>query len=179
MLTMNGAEYAELRGRTRAWVSGMIKKGMPVLAAGRPGRECQIEPGHAIDWEIAQARAGRKQEKTETQRDRLAKEQADKVAIENAVRRGELAKVAHFRAVATAAVSYLSSELDGIAGRLANELAGISDPAEIRQRLLAQHRDARATFAQRLAKLGESCATGAGPSTAGDAAEESDAEPVG
>lgn len=174
---VTAGQYAEIRGRSKAWVSAQIKAGMPVLSAGKAGREYEIEPSAAIDWEVEQAKASRAG--GESQRDRLAKEQADKVALENAVRRGELAKVAHFRAIAAAAISHLNAELDGIAGRLANELAGISDPAEIRGRLLDQHRAARAAFADRLRELGELGPGDHGAGGSREAAAAPDAKRVG
>lgn len=149
---LSATEYARLRGRSNAWVSGRIKAGMPHEGGERTGKPVRIEPAKAIEWEIEEARFERA-ERGESQRDRLAKEQADKVALANAVERENHMLRTQVEPVLLTMVAELGADLDAIAGRLASELANLSDPAEIRQRLLGEHRGVRAALADRLRQL--------------------------
>jgi len=149
---VTASEYAKLRGRSKGWVSGRIKAGLPATGSGRPGSEYQIDPAVAIEWEIEQARYERP-EKGGTQRDRLAKEQADKVALGNAVEREQHMLRAQVEPVLMEMAADLSARLDATASRLANDLAAISDPADIRQRLLRELRGVRAGVADHLGQL--------------------------
>jgi phage terminase Nu1 subunit (DNA packaging protein) len=149
---LTASEYAKLRGRSKAWVSGRIKAGMPASGSGRSGSEYEIDPAVAIDWEIEQARFDRV-EKGGSQRDRLAKEQADKVALANAVERGNHMLRSQVEPVLLSLAAELGASLDAIAGRLASQLAGLSDAAAIRQLLLAEHRGVRGRVADHLRQL--------------------------
>jgi hypothetical protein len=90
-----------------------------------------------------------------SQRERLAKEQADKAALDNAVRRKDLIYTADVSVVFNEAIRMMRSEIDGTAGRIANELAAINDPGAVRARLLEDYRAACAAFAERLRELAQ------------------------
>lgn len=176
--TRNG--FAELVGMSTGWVTAALDQGMPVEGdrTGRNGKTLSIDTTAAIPWLIERASSkGAREEGGE--RERLAREQADGKALDNAERRKELVNVNHVRAIVLAAVSNLGAELEGVPGRMANELAGIAEPAEIRARLLDQLRRVRAAYADRLGKLGESCAAADGGGDPIDASAEPDPEPVG
>lgn len=149
---LSATDYARLRGRSKAWVSGRIKAGMPHEGGERTGKPVLIDPPKAIEWEIDEARSERS-EKGPSQRDRLAKEQADRVALANAVERENHMLRGQVEPILLTLVAELGAGLDAIAGRLASELAGISDAAAIRQRLLAEHRGVRAELADNLRQL--------------------------
>lgn len=128
---------------------------MPHEGGGRKGAECRIDPAKAIEWEIDEARF-EKSERGTSQRDRLAKEQADKVALENSAARGDHMLRSQVEPVLLTMVATLAAGLDAISGRLAGELAGVSDQATIRQRLLAEHRGVRAGLADAIRELARS-----------------------
>ena len=175
---MTASEYAHLRGRSRAWVTGQLKVGMPAVRTGRQGAEVEIDPGPAIDWEIEQARAGRRGA-SDSQRDRLAKEQADKVAMANAVEREDHMLRSHIEPVLMEMAAHLGARLDSIAGRLANQVATLSDPADIRIRLLTEHRAVRSAVAEHLRKLARSRPVAEQRRGHFDAAAEPKSKPVG
>lgn len=146
--------FAKLSGMSEGWVTKALDQGMPSDRSGRARKSVSIETATAIPWLLERAASQVKREEG-SERERLAREMADGKALDNAARRGELVNVAHVRAVMLAAVSQLGAELEGVPGRMANELAAISEPAEIRARLLGQLRGVRSSYADRLGKLGE------------------------
>ena len=149
---MSAAEYARLRGKPKVWVTRRIAAGLP---ATRVGREYRIDAGGAIEWELeqaAQAAVGA----NGSQRERLAKEQADRVALDNARRRGELIYSSHVGTVLATMAADLVARLDAVPGRCAGELAGIKDPALIRARLREEMQAVRGAFAVAVDKLADS-----------------------
>jgi excisionase family DNA binding protein len=88
-----------------------------------------------------------------SQRERLAKEQADRAALDNAERRGEFVLVDHVRYLSLEADRHLCAEMDGAAGRMASELVAITSPAEMRAKLIAAFHDIRRAYADRLGKI--------------------------
>jgi len=96
------------------------------------------------------------------QRDRLAKEQADKIAIENAISRGELIYAAHAKQIRLEAITMLAGQLDGISGRFAIDLAAESDASVIRVKLRDEHRRIRSAYARSLGELADLCDRRAG-----------------
>lgn len=91
-----------------------------------------------------------------SERERLARAQAEKFELENARRRGELTLVALISELLKSMAADIAGRLDGLAGRLANELAGISDAAVIRERLLTECRAIRSGFADHIRSITES-----------------------
>jgi phage terminase Nu1 subunit (DNA packaging protein) len=142
--------------------------------AGRQGREAQIVAEQAVPWVVLH-----RETPPGSQRERLAKEQADKVALENAVKRGELIFSDQVAEVLLTLSADLASRHDALPGRMASELAGINEPAVIRQRLLDELRAVRASFADAITKLAD--ALGSAEDSGGDseAAAETDGERVG
>lgn len=88
-----------------------------------------------------------------SERERLARAQAEKFELENSRRRGELVLVSVVVEILMGMAADLTGRLEGIPGRLANELAGISDAAVIRARLLEEIRAVRAGAAEYIRKL--------------------------
>jgi phage terminase Nu1 subunit (DNA packaging protein) len=114
-----------------------------------------------------------------SQRERLAKAQAEKVEMENEQRRGRTIDAAQVEETLLGLAAYLAREHDALPGRVANELAGITEPAVIRSRLLEECRairDGIADFSTRTADaledLAEEC-------DSESPAAESDSEPMG
>ncbi len=146
------SQFAKLRGKSNGWVTKQIQAGMPVLVRGRTGMPSTIDPVTAIDWEVEHARV-EASPKPGSQRERLAKEQADKLALENAKRRSELVLASYVSEIFNGLAADISARLDGLPGRVANELAGINDPAQIRSRLLDECRAIRSGVAGYLLQL--------------------------
>lgn len=118
---------------------------MPHKGGGRTGKAVAIDLAEAVNWEIEQAKT-EAQAPVQTERARLQREQADRIALENALRRGELVKTADIAAMIRKAGVILRAELDGMSGRLAGELAGMSEVPEIRSRLLGECRRVQQAF---------------------------------
>ncbi len=151
-MRVNAQEYAQIRGHTKQWVGQQIAAGMPVKQVGKRKLEYQIDTAVAIQWEIDRIRQAAK---PGSQRERLAKEQADKFELENARRRGELLLASHVAQVLASLGADLAARHDGLAGRVANEFAGISDAARIRERLLDELRHVRGALADATEKLAD------------------------
>jgi phage terminase Nu1 subunit (DNA packaging protein) len=114
-----------------------------------------------------------------SQRERLAKEQADKVAIENATKRGEFIFAGQVTDVFAALGADLAARHDAVPGRVASEFAGITEPAVIRSRLLDELRGVRAAFADAGAKLADALGSGADDGGDSDPAPEEERGTVG
>jgi hypothetical protein len=87
---------------------------------------------------------------------RLARAQAVKVEMENYRRAGEYILKSQVHELLTELMTALVGGLEGIPGRTANEFAGSSDPAYIRQRQQDEHRIVRSLLADRLEKFAQS-----------------------
>jgi len=78
---------------------------------------------------------------------RLLSEQADREALDNARRRGEVIKYEDAEGCFMAVATLLAGRLDGVAGRLANELVNEPNAAVIRDRIFTEHRAIRESLA--------------------------------
>lgn len=146
--------FAQLLKVSPATVTSWMGAGMPHSRGGRQGRRVEVDLAAALPWVLQQRGAV----PAGSQRDRLAKEQADKVALANAVERGNHMLRSQVEPVLMELSADLSARLDSIAGRLAGELAHLSDPAEIRHRLLVEHRSVRSGLADHLRGLSRGAA---------------------
>jgi phage terminase Nu1 subunit (DNA packaging protein) len=175
-MIVNRAEFAEIVGFSAQQVQEWMKAGMPG-DAGRRGKECRIDTAAAIRWLVDRGSTKRSASSgDDSERERLNREQADKVALQNAQTRKQLVRREHVQLVLLESNALLAGQLDGVAGRLANEIAGTTEPAKIRQLLLDEHRRIRSAYADALGKLAES--GGGSEFDEGDSlpAEEADAE---
>lgn len=125
---------------------------MPVAVAGKSGRGAQIDLAAALPWVINHREAP-----PGSQRERLAKAQAEKVEMENELRRGRMILADQVEETIFELAAYLAREHEAMPGRLANELAGISEPAIIRARLLAELRAIRDGIATHSARTSDAC----------------------
>ena len=148
--TMTGAGFARLCGVDAATVTHWCKGGMPHDGGGASGVKLAIDIKAAVPWVVRN-----RTEQPGSERDRLAKEQADKFAIDNAIKRGELIQAQQVEDVLAAALATLASQLDGLPGRMATPLASLDDPATVRAKLLDETRRIRAAYADQFAKLGD------------------------
>lgn len=86
-------------------------------------------------------------------RRQLLNEQARRERRQNELADGQIVLVAHVEQVWTAAEAALASQLDGVAGRLANDMAGETNPAICREALHDEHRRIRNAYAQAVEKV--------------------------
>lgn len=142
--------FAKLCDVSPQTVSNWCEAGMPHTGGGGHGETRKINVRTALPWVVAN-----RTEKPGSERDRLAKEQADKIAIENAQSRKELIKAQHVEDSIAEALANLATQLDGLPGRMATTLSSIEDPALVRSKLQDEVRRIRVTYAQFLAELGQ------------------------
>jgi hypothetical protein len=134
---------------------------MPAIGAGVQGMRASINAPAAIEWLLARERNKFNPELSgknlATERLRLLSEQADREALDNARRRGEVIEYEDAEGCFMAVATILNSRLDGVAGRLANELVNEPNAAVIRDRLLIEHRAIRASVATGLQAFVDKC----------------------
>jgi len=145
----SASTFANLLGVVPSVVTDWIHEGLPCTRVGRRGQLVRVRLEDALPWVI------RRRETPGSQRERLAKAQADKTELENARRRGELVRTSDVADALARLAADLATRHDGVPGRVASELAGISDPAVIRGRLLDELRAVRGAFADATAQLAD------------------------
>lgn len=94
------------------------------------------------------------------ERKRLIKAQADKTESENQKLRGELVPFELVEDVLNEVAVLYGTSVDALPGRLANELAGINDPAEVKSRLFDECRRIRIATADLLRRFAETVERG-------------------
>src|SRR5690606_24646614 len=110
MPVVNLKQFAETVGFSVQQVSAWAKTGMPA-ESGRKGREAKIDTAAAIQWLKAKWEFKPDPDEKCDQRERLARVQADRHDLANAVTRGELVYAEMVRQVASEAVSQLAGQL--------------------------------------------------------------------
>lgn len=151
-MIVTAVKYADIRGRSAQWVSNQIAAGMPAVGSGRSGSPYKIDTEVAMDWEVTQAKHSADTENG-SDNQRFLKERADKLALENAERRGLLVRSATVLQVMTGLAADISGRLEALPGRVASEFAGITDAGTIRSRLLDECRGIRRGAADYLGRL--------------------------
>lgn len=155
MLDLNSVitqkQFADLIGVSEPAVSGMVRAG--IIAPGETaGRWLHSYCGHIREQAAGRATLGDLDLATE--RARLAKEQADRVAMLNAERRGELAPVADMEMVLATTGAKVGKILDAICGLIRRRVPGIgSDVVEAVAADIAKCRNMAASMT--LASLSE------------------------
>ncbi len=76
--------------------------------------------------------------------------QRKKVELETEEKKKELVSFSQVRQTFMEAMTIVATQLDGLAGRVAGELAGVGDPAVIRNRLFEETRRIRSAAADKL-----------------------------
>lgn len=145
---MNATAFARLLGVAKSTVSGWMAAGMP-HRPGRGKRPAQIVLAEALPWVLHHRMAP-----PGSERERLAKEQADRVALDNAVKRGELVYASHVDEIMATMSADLVALLEALPGRAAAPAAGKS-AAEVRSILLDEVRRVRGAFAEAIGALAE------------------------
>lgn len=169
-ISLTLTEVSEATGKPLPTVHDWTKAG---LASVKQGRARMVTAAALIRYLAA------REYQPGSQRERLAMEQADKVALENAAKRGELVYVDHVEYVLSSLAASLAAQLDALPGRMAGELAGINEPGVIRARLLEATRSIRSAVAQAVEQLAQPDAADGDAVGDPDATEEPDGGSVG
>lgn len=114
-----------------------------------------------------------------SERERLARAQAEKFELENQRRRGELVLTDDVKQIVEALAADLNARHDGFAGRFSSEIPAITDAAIGRERLLDELRDVRSAFADAAEKLADTVRRGAGVLEEQPPEAEEEPRPVG
>jgi phage terminase Nu1 subunit (DNA packaging protein) len=154
---VNKTEFARIVGYSPRQISKWINQGLPVEGAGRKGSPLRISTPKAIAWLIdreVKRQAGlspdekRKTKEAEDLRFRAAR--ADHAELDLAIRRGQVTPSDDTADVLNEVAVIYSSQLDGLGGRLASELAANTSPEGIYQILFTEGRRIRSATAERL-----------------------------
>lgn len=170
---LSAAEFAALCGVSRATVTNWMDEGMPCERTGRQRVRVEIDPALAVPWVVD------RREPAGSQRERLAKEQADKIAMQNETQRGRLIDVAIVEEIWMAKAAHMAQLHDAVAGRLAHEFLGSTDPGINRSRLLAELREVRDSIAKFTLGIADALERAAESGEHREAAAEPDGESVG
>jgi transcriptional regulator with XRE-family HTH domain len=162
---LTAQQVADLTGKSRQTIQAWYNEGLPRSPTTR----------QLIAFVIGRD----EQRSTGSKRQQLAAAQAEKFELENARRRGELVLAADADARLAQIGADLIGQLEGLPGRLANELAGITDAGIIRERLLAECRAIRVVLADSPGKVELEAEDGPQLAAADDAAAPADADRVG
>lgn len=120
---MTQAAFGELVGMSQQAVSDLVRR--KILPDGAPANEWLLAYCDHLR-EVAAGRGGEATFELATERARLAKEQADKVAMQNAVTRGELAPAYLLEQVLAKAGARAGRILETIPGTLRRRLPGLT-----------------------------------------------------
>ncbi len=122
------SEFAEIFNVTPKCVRDWIADGLPVVKAGKrgAGNESHIDLEAGVRWYFE---ADRQLLELNQQRARLAKEQADKTAMDNTVKRGELLSVRTVEIEIGRMFSSMRAKLLGLPTKLAPRVAREKTPA--------------------------------------------------
>lgn len=132
-------------------------KGLPTVTknGGRGGHRFDLRV--FIDWVVAERAPDVESGTAIAEQTRVNKERADKLAIENELARGNLCYVDDCTAAGMQASAAMKAELQGLPGRIANELAAASgvDAAICKDIVRREIERIGQRFAAAMSKLGE------------------------
>lgn len=144
----NAAELAELIGITDRQVRNLHRANV-LLQNGK-----KYPLAQSIQAYVAYAAHGKVQSEVVDSKSRLMSAQARNAEMDADRKAGQLLDVNDVQSVVNETMTIIAGGLDSLGGRLAGELAGDTDPAIIRQKLLNETRRIRSAAADRLASLG-------------------------
>lgn len=163
---VNGSELSQILDVSRLTVTNWTNDhGMPQAEKGKRGTRHQYDIGACFrwygEWQVSKVLRTNPDDGSgtgtvislKTEEARLKKHQADKAEVEAQKAKGEVLIVDDVKdSLNDIAVSF-GSQLDALGGRLSNELAAITDPAEIRKVLFEESRRIRSATADALEAL--------------------------
>ena len=126
------------------------KNGLPILNASGRGKASAYNTKQAINWRIQYevqkiAPTGTKGVLLDRNAEdaRLKKHQADKAEIEAQIAQRKVILVEDVKDILNQVAVIYGTQVDAIGGRLANDLAAITDPSEIRAKIFKEGRRIR------------------------------------
>lgn len=144
-----GQELQGILGISHQTVARLQKSGVLVsIGAGK------FRLAEAVQAYIAYVDGGHATTDTADRKRQVLDEQHRKLKIANDARERTLIPLAEAEQVADEAVITFRSNLEGVAGRLSSELAGINNPAVIKERIADEHRRILQSCSDRLARIG-------------------------
>lgn len=167
--------FAKLFDVSPDTVSRWCALGMPHGQPGKQNAGYLIDPVLACPW----VRAYASEPPKESQRERLAHEQADKFALDNAQRRGQLVDAVMVDQVLKALAVGISGQHKTITNRCTHEFASISDPQRIRERFTEEFATAGQAIHSLVGDLATACERAADDAAAADHAAAAHAGAVG
>jgi len=174
---VSAAQFAEIIGKSTAYVSKLIAADMPVRIRGGNGTAHEIDSAEAIAWLI------HRNDTDQSASDRLRIAQAEKAEFENLVRQGDFIKAEAHDAVIGHVAGEIAQQMSALPGRVAGVLAGINEPALVRARMIEECNGVRNAVASHMVGLaGALAALRAEPAQVGAnnrSAESDDAGPLG
>lgn len=160
---VNQSELAEILDVSKVTITNWCRDyGMPIAIQGKRGQAHQYDMGACFRWygawQVEKVLAGGAEKGGEvivlkTEEARLKRHQADKAEVEAQKAKNEVLLIEDVKDTLNAVAVVYGSQLDALGGRLANELAAIDEPAEIRQKLFAEGRRIREATANALEAL--------------------------
>lgn len=148
------ADIAAIFGVADRTIQRLVKDGLPQIGHGKYDiRQC-------VQWQFGQIRSENAARGDMTPRDELAVAQRAKVELETAQLRGTLLPRDLVARAMNQVAALVASQLDGMAPRLAGELADMTEPQQIQSTLLREARAVRGAIAQAMRELGQSVETG-------------------
>lgn len=174
----SASQFAEILAVDNATVTRWLDEGMPHQAAGKRGQRGQrvavrIELRAGLRWVLD------RRSRRISNRDRLADEQADKIGLENARKRGELLRTVDVAEIFQTLAADLVAGHESVPGRVAGELAGMTDPGTIRDRLRDELRAIRRAFVAAADRVAELVGRHSDNDSDPDAAAQADVKRVG
>lgn len=146
-MKVSRARLARMTNRSPQAVSQWLADGLPHDGGGR-GNRIVIDLDRALPWLVDNRGAP-----PGSERERLASEQANRLALANAQTRGELVRSEHVSNTIGEALGLLKEQVNGLPGRLATQLANIEDPALCRSVLVTESARILAAYKDALDKL--------------------------
>lgn len=147
-------DIAAIFGVADRTIQRLVKEGLPQIGHGKYDvRQC-------VQWQFGQLRSEAATREGLNPRDELAIAQKERVGLEIAQLRGTLIPRDLVSRAMNQVAALVSSQLDGLAPRLAGELADMTDPQQIQATLLREARTTRTAIAQAMRELGQHVETG-------------------
>lgn len=141
MSIVNQTELCEILGKTAKTLNAWIEQGMPVLHRGGHGSPNQYDTEQVIGWMI-QREIGKLSVHDdgtvynfEAEKARLTHEQAEKVAMENSVRRGQLVDTEKVAGWWASIITNAKQRLLAIPTKAAPLVLGLKTLPEVRDQL--------------------------------------------
>lgn len=157
---INQTDVADLLGVSRARVSQIFKEvDCPIIKSGKKGKAVVVKSSQFFQWyidrhlskQLAKIRVDEDGIGTKEQEEkRLIAAKARKVEMELQILKEQLVPVMDVQILLDeVAINYVSG-LEALPGRMANLIAGMNDPAEIKERIFGEVRRVRKSTAEKL-----------------------------